>query len=356
MFDNNPKLKHEVDEVILGNVLSAGLGQNPARIVASKANFKHTIPAYTVNKVCGSGLKSIVLGSQAILLGDADLVVSGGMEGMSNAPYLLNNHRFGVKLANQTIIDSMIHDGLFCSLTEQTMGLTAEKIAKKYKISRKEQDKFALKSHRKAINAIDKGIFDEEIVPFQPTSSEAIFKTDEQPRRNTNLKLLSKLKSVFKHNGTVTAANSSSINDAASIVLLGSKKIVEKHKIKPLAAVRGYDYIGTDPHYMGLGAYYAAKKLLSRYNLKVSDIDLWEINEAFASQAIAVMNLLKVDSKKVNVNGGAIALGHPIGASGARILTTLVYEMKRRGRRYGIATLCIGGGQGIAILVENQNI
>lgn len=355
VYNKFPDLKSKTDEVILGNVLSAGLGQNPARLAAVKSGLSVAIPAFTINKVCGSGLKSVVLGTQAIKNQDADIILAGGMESMSRCPYYLDNYRHGNKFGHQTIRDGMIYDGLFCSLVGEHMGITAENIARKYKISREKQDNFALESHQKAANAIDSKRFEDEIVHVEVKNKDGnfVFKDDEQPRRDTSIEKLKKLRAVFKKNGTVTAGNSSSINDGASIVLLASENAVRKNKLKPKAEIKSYAFVGLDPKYMGLGSYYAAEKCLKRSGLKKSDVDLWEINEAFASQSIVVLKLLGINPKIVNVNGGAIALGHPVGASGARILTTLIYELKRRKHQYGIASLCIGGGQGIAVLIEN---
>lgn len=347
----NIEIMKRIDEVIMGNVLSAGLGQNPARLVAVKAGLPENTPAFTVNKVCGSGLKSVVLAAQAIAAGDANCLVAGGMESMSRSPYLVDNYRFGVKLNNQTMRDEMVCDGLFCQIIGAHMGVTAENISQKYAISREDQDQFALSSHQKAVRAIEAHIFENEITPI--TTKDGIVKEDEQPRRDTTLERLGKLKPVFKTDGTVTAGNSSSLNDAAAVAIVASEKFVNQHQLKPMAIIKGYDYVGTDPNYMGLGSYYAAMGALKKAGLTVADIDVWEINEAFASQAIAVIKLLGVNPEVVNVNGGAVALGHPIGASGARILTTLLYELKRKQKKYGLASLCIGGGQGIAMIVEN---
>lgn len=355
LLDKNPEITKHIDEVILGNVLSAGLGQNPARIAAMNAGIGQKIPAFTVNKVCGSGLKSVMLGVAAIQNKDANLIIAGGMENMSRAPYLLNNYRFGSKIGDQVIKDSMIYDGLFCSLIGESMGVTAENIAKKYHVSRQEQDAFALASHQKAIMARDNKKFSEEIVTVEFESGKEYGKllVDEQPRDNTSLEALQKLPTVFLKGGTVTAGNASSLNDAAAAVVVASSQFVKKYKLKPMVKVLSFCSVGLDPRLMGLGGYYAAKKCLEKTSLKISDIDLWEINEAFASQSIAVLKLLGMDEEKVNVNGGAIALGHPIGASGARILTTLVHELKRQSKQFGLVSLCIGGGQGVAMIVEN---
>jgi acetyl-CoA C-acetyltransferase len=341
------KLKNRIDEVIIGNSLQAGLGQNPARIIAYKSRLKNKIPSYTVNKVCGSGLKSIILGFQSIKCNEANLIIAGGIESMSNVPYYLDNYRYGVKFNNQTIRDGMIYDGLICNLIRENMGVTAENISKKYKISRYRQDEYAYYSHKKAIKSSLAGVFSDEIVPIVELTS------DEQPRSDTSIEKLSKLKSIFIKNGTVTAGNSSSINDGAAIALLASENFIKRNNLKPLAIIRNYSQIGCDPQYMGLGAYHAIENLLKKTNINKEDINLWEINEAFASQALAVIDKLDIDQKKINTHGGAIALGHPIGASGTRILTTLLYALKRKKKKYGVASLCIGGGQGIAVLIEN---
>ncbi len=348
-----PKIKNKVNEVIIGNVLSAGVGQNPARIAANEGGLSEKIPAFTVNKVCGSGLKSVILGAGAIQNEDADLIFAGGMESMSRVPYYLEGYRFGVKFGNQNIKDGMVYDGLFCSLIGEHMGITAENIAGKFQISRHDQDEYAVESHRKAIYAIDSKFFHEDIVPVEIKDRENIFfSEDEQPRRDTSYEKMSQLKAVFKKDGTVTAGNASSLNDGAGLVLLASEKAVKKYRLKPKAVLRAHAYVGLDPKFMGLGAYLAIEKLLAKVKLDKSKIDLWEINEAFASQTLAVLNLLGIEKAKVNVRGGAIAFGHPIGASGTIILTSLLSELQRRKLRYGVASLCIGGGQGIAALIE----
>ncbi|MFA6963161.1 MAG: acetyl-CoA C-acetyltransferase [Patescibacteria group bacterium] len=355
LIAENPGIEKKVGEVILGNVLSAGLGQNPARIASVKAGIPESVPAYTVNKVCGSGLKSITLASQAIELREADLIVAGGMENMSRSPYLIDDHRFGVKLGDQTIKDSMITDGLFCSLIGEHMGVTAENVAKKYKVSREDQDRFAFRSHEKALAAMMENRLSDEIVPVlvKQKKEMAEFKIDEQPRADTTFEALAKLKPIFDKDGTVTAGNSSSLNDRAAVIFVASEKFVQNEKIKPMARIMSYASVGLDPKIMGMGVYYAVVACLKKANFKIEDIDLWELNEAFASQSVAALKLLGIDEKIVNVNGGAIALGHPIGASGARILVSLIHELKRRKLKYGVASLCIGGGQGIAMLIEN---
>ncbi|ABB15584.1 MULTISPECIES: acetyl-CoA C-acetyltransferase [Carboxydothermus] len=344
-----------VDEVIMGNVLQAGLGQNPARQAAIKAGIPQEVPAFTVNKVCGSGLKSVGLAYQAIATGDADIVVAGGMENMSLAPYVLPKARTGYRMGHDTLIDSMIKDGLWCAFTDVHMGITAENIAEKYNITREEQDKFALQSQERAIKAIDEGKFKEEIVPViipQKKGEPLVFSTDEFPKRGTSLEKLAALKPAFKKDGTVTAGNASGINDGAAAVVVMSAKKAQELNIKPLAVIRGYAAAGVDPAYMGLGPIPATRKALKKANLTVSDLGLIEANEAFAAQALAVIKELELNPEITNVNGGAIALGHPIGASGARILVTLLHEMQKRNTKYGLATLCIGGGQGFALVVE----
>lgn len=355
LLNSNPKIKRHINEVIMGNAISAGLGQNPARIAAYNSGLHHSIPACTINKVCGSSLRSIIMGIHAISMDNARIIIAGGMESMSRSPYLLDRSRFGAKIGHYMVHDAMIYDGLFCRLIGEPMGITAEHIAKKFRISRKKQDLYALMSHKKAFIALDRGAFLEEIVPVPVGDSRSItsFIADEQPRKNTSIEALSKLQPGFLKGGTVTAGNACPLNDGAAAVILSSKEFIKQKQLHPMAKIIGYAYVGLDPKYMGLGAYYAAKESLKRAGLKTTDIDLWEINEAFASQSIAVQELLKIDPNAINVNGGAIALGHPIGASGARILTTLVHEMKKRSSRIGLASLCIGGGQGIAIIIEN---
>lgn len=348
-----PEIKNKIDEVIVGNVLSAGIGQNPARIALIKAGLSNKIPAFTVNKVCGSGLKSVVLGVNAIQNEDADLIFAGGMESMSRCPYYLDGYRFGIKFGDQSVRDGMIYDGLSCSLIGEHMGITAENLAKKFQISREEQDEYAFQSHQKAINAIDNKFFQDDIIPVEIEGQrEFNFLEDEQPRRDTSLEKLLQLKPAFKKNGTVTAGNSSSLNDGAGLVLLASEKAVKRYKLKPKAVIRSYASKALNPSLMGLGAYFAAKKSLEKAGLNKSKIDLWEINEAFASQSLAVLKLLDLDRQKVNVRGGAIAFGHPIGATGTIILTTLLSELQRRKLQYGLVSLCIGGGQGISIVIE----
>jgi acetyl-CoA C-acetyltransferase len=345
----------QVDEVLMGNVLQAGLGQNPARQSAVKAGIPVEITSATINMVCGSGLRTVTMASQAIMTGDAEIVVAGGMESMSRAPYLLNEARFGYKMNDGKIVDSMVYDGLTDVFNQYHMGITAENVAERYGITREEQDEFALRSQKLAESAITSGRFNDEIVPVlipQKKGDPIEFKIDEHYRPGTTLEALSKLKPAFKPDGTVTAGNASGINDGAAALVVMSKEKAKKLGITPLATIKSYAYAGVDPSVMGLGPIYSTRKALDKAGLKIEDIDLIEANEAFAAQALAVAKELNFDMDKVNVNGGAIALGHPIGASGARILVTLLYEMRKRGSHLGLATLCIGGGMGISMIVE----
>jgi len=345
----------EVSEVIFGNVLQAGLGQNPARQIAIKAGIPDSTPSFTINKVCGSGLKTVSLGVQAILAGDADIVIAGGCENMSMAPYLLNEARWGMRMGDGKIIDSMIKDGLWCAFGNVHMGITAENIAEKYNITREEQDEFAALSQQKAVAAIEQGRFKEEIVPVsipQKKGEVKAFDTDEFPKPGTTVESLQKLRPAFKQGGTVTAGNASGINDGAACIVLMSAETANQKGLQPLARIKSYASAGVDPSVMGTGPVPATRRALAKAGLTVADLDLIEANEAFAVQAISVAKELKLPAEIVNVNGGAIALGHPIGASGARVLTTLLYELKRREAKYGLATLCIGGGQGVAMIVE----
>lgn len=344
-----------VDEVILGNVLQAGQGQNPARQVSVKSGIPYEVPSYTVNKVCASGLKSVILAAQAIMVGDAHVVVAGGIENMSQAPYAVPKARWGHRMGDGNLVDLMIFDGLWDIFNGYHMGITAENVAEKFGISREDQDRFALGSQQKAEAAIKGGRFRDEIVPVeipQKKGNPIIFDTDEHPRFGTTLEALSKLPPAFKKGGTVTAGNASGINDSATIVIVMSEEKAKELGIEPMARIVSYASAGVDPAIMGTGPIPASRKALKKAGWSVDDLDLIEANEAFAAQAIAVNREMGWDIEKVNVNGGAIALGHPIGSSGARIFTTLLYEMKRRNARKGLATLCIGGGQGCAVTVE----
>lgn len=343
-----------VEEVIFGNVLGAGQGQNIARQIAIKAGIPETSSAFVVNKVCGSGLKSVLLAAQSILLGDQDIVVAGGIELMSQAPYLSTDSRFGKKLGNIQLEDSLLKDGLTDAFSGLHMGITAENVAEKYQISREEQDAFALASQEKALNAIEAGRFKDEIVPLTVTvgRKEAIFDTDEYPRQ-TSLEKLAGLRPSFKKDGTVTAGNASGINDGCAVVVLMSEEKATELGIQPLAYIEAYATSGLDPAYMGLGPIEASRKALQKLGKTIEDMDLVELNEAFAAQAIPVISELGIDPEKVNVNGGAISLGHPIGASGTRILVSLIHELHKRKNHLGLCSLCIGGGQGISLIISN---
>ncbi|MCM3697815.1 acetyl-CoA C-acetyltransferase [Paenibacillus macerans] len=344
-----------IDQIFMGNVLQAGVGQNPARQAALKAGIPIDIPATTINTVCGSGLHAIALAYDSILAEQSSIVLAGGMESMSNAPYLLRKARNGYKLGHSELVDALVADGLTCPVNKYHMGITAENVAEKYGISRLEQDKFAYESQIKAAEAKNKKLFAEQIVPvkIQNKKETIYFTEDEHVRADTTPEKLAQLKPAFKENGTVTAGNASGINDGAAAALVMSEDKCREHALKPLAYIKGYSLVGVDPAYMGIGPVKAISSLLKRQKLSLDAIDLFEINEAFASQSLAVLKELGVSPEKVNVNGGAIAIGHPVGASGARVLVTLVHEMVRRSSRYGIASLCIGAGMGIAMLVEN---
>jgi acetyl-CoA C-acetyltransferase len=348
-------LPEQIEEVIMGNVLQAGLGQNPARQAAIRAGLSYEIPAMTINKVCGSGLKAINLAAQAVMLGDADIVVAGGMENMSMAPYLLDKARYGYRMGDGTLIDSMIKDGLWCAFEDVHMGITAENISERWNISREEQDEFAALSQQKVENAKKNNEFKEEIVPVivpQRKKEPLIFAEDEFPRSNVTKETLAKLRPAFKKDGTVTAGNASGINDGAAAVIVMSEEKATELGIKPMAVIKSYASVGVEPKYMGIGPVNATKKALQKAGLTLEDIDIIEANEAFAVQSLAVSKELGWDMKKVNINGGAISLGHPIGASGARILVTLIYKMVKENARNGLATLCIGGGQGVATVLS----
>ncbi len=343
-----------VDEVIMGNVLQAGQGQNPARQAMIYAGVPKETNAFSINKVCASGLKAIALGTQSIQLGEADVVVAGGMESMSQVPYSFPVGRWGARMFNQEMVDLMVFDGLFEIFYGYHMGLTAENIAEKYGISRREQDEFGLLSHQRARAAIQKGLFKDEIVPVaipQKKGNPVTFDTDERPM-DTSLEKMAKLPTAFKPGGTVTAGNASGINDAAAAVLLMSKERARALGLEPLGRVRSFAAGGVDPAYMGLGPIPAVRKALKKASVSLKDVGLIELNEAFASQAIACMRELQFDIEKTNVNGSGISLGHPIGCTGARLIVTLLHEMKRRKVDLGLATLCIGGGQGMAMIVE----
>lgn len=345
----------DVDEVILGHVLQGGAGQHPARRAALLAGLPLGVSAYAINKVCGSGLFSVCLADQAIRAGTASVVVAGGMESMSLAPYMLQRARTGYRMGHGELIDGMIKDGLWDVSNDIHMGNTAENVAEKYGITREEQDAFSAASQAKAGAAMQQGLFDEEIVPVEiprRKKDPLIFKQDEFPRPDTTAETLSGLRPAFKKDGTVTAGNASGINDGAGAVVAMSRADAEQRGLTPLASIRAWATAGVDPAIMGVGPVPATKKALERAGLALDDLDLMEFNEAFAAQSLGCKRELNWDDSKVNVNGGAIAIGHPIGASGTRILVTLLHEMKRRDVRYGLATLCIGGGEGVALIVE----
>ncbi len=347
----------QVDEVILGHVLPAGLGLNPGRVAQLEAGVPKEKPSFTVNKACGSGLKAVILAAQSIALGDQDVVVAGGMESMSGAPYILKKARFGIRMGHDQILDSMIADGLTCPITHVHMGITAENIAAKYSLPREEQDEFAADSQHKAGEAIKGGKFKAEIVPVEVPGAKkgetVVFDTDEHPRPETSAQGLGKLRAAFKPDGgTVTAGNASGINDGAAAVVVMSEAKAKELGLTPLATIRTYASAGVDPSIMGMGPWPACEKALERAKLRKEEIDLWELNEAFAAQSLGVLRELRIPKNRVNVHGGAIALGHPIGASGARVLVTLLHAMQDRDARLGVASLCIGGGQGIALVVE----
>lgn len=345
----------QIDEVILGNVLQAAAGQNPARQAALKAGLPETIPAYTINKVCGSGLKAVGLAAQAVRAGDGDIFLAGGMESMSGAPYAEIKSRWGTRMGHTKFVDTMIQDGLWCAFNDVHMGITAENIAERWQITREEQDEFAAASQQKYQAALAEDRFAAEIVPVvipQRKGDPITFAQDEYPRAGVTADQLARLRPAFKPGGTVTAGNASGINDGAAVLVVMSGEKAEELGLKPMARILSYAASGLDPAIMGLGPVEATRKALRKCGLTVADLDLIEANEAFAAQALAVARELNLDPAKVNVNGGAIALGHPIGASGARILVTLVHALEQRNLKTGLATLCIGGGQGYAVVVE----
>lgn len=347
----------QVEEVIMGQILQGGCGQNPARQAAIGAGIPEHVPSYTVNKLCGSGLKSVALGALAIAAGEAEMIVAGGMESMSQAPYLLDKARNGYRMGNGIIEDSILKDALTDAFHGIHMGITAENIADQYRISREEADAFALQSQQKTAKAMSEGVFRREIVPVPVPGrrGEAVMVSeDEYPRRDTTMESLARLRPAFKGDGVVTAGNASGINDGAAALLLMAENVAVQASIRPLARIIGWGSVGVDPKIMGMGPVGAIRKALSKAGLTLDDMDLVELNEAFAAQSLAVIRELRLDSRKVNVNGGAIALGHPVGCSGARVLVTLLHEMERSRVRRGLAALCIGGGQGIAMIVERD--
>ena len=345
----------QIDEVILGQVLTAGAGQNPARQSVIRAGLPHTVPALTLNKVCGSGLKAVIMAAQAIRCGDAEVIIAGGQENMSQAPHVLNGSRTGLRMGHGQLLDTMIHDGLWDAFNDYHMGITAESLAEQYGISRSEQDAFAAHSQLRACAALEAGRFVSQITPIAVAlrkGDSLLVSTDEQPRPSTTLQSLSQLRPAFKRDGSVTAGNASTLNDGAAAVLLMSEGKAQALGLPILSRIKAHASAGVDPAIMGIGPVFATCRALEKAGWSLEQLDLIEANEAFAAQAIAVGRELQWDSAKVNVNGGAIALGHPIGASGCRILVSLVHEMIRRDAHKGLATLCIGGGQGVALAIE----
>jgi acetyl-CoA C-acetyltransferase len=346
----------DVDEVIMGNVVQAGIGQAPAKQAAVKGGIPYTVSCFAVNKVCGSALKAVALGAQAIQLEEKEIVVAGGMESMSKAPHLVWGLREGIKFGDAQLKDSMVMDGLWCAFDNVHMGMTGEVVAEKFGATREEQDLYALSSHHKAVHAIDKGYFKDEIIPVavpQRKGDPVIFAVDEGPRRDTAIEKLTKLRPVFKKDGTVTAGNASSLNDgAAAVVVASADAIKAKGLTSPLAKILGTTTHGVEPSMVMYAPKGAIEKLVANVGWKIQDVDLFEINEAFSSQLVVLIKELKLDREKVNVHGGAVALGHPIGATGARILTTLIYALKHRGLKKGVAALCLGGGDAVAMAVE----
>ena len=344
-----------IDEMIFGNVLSAGLGQNVARQVAIKAGIPKHVPSFAINKVCGSGLKTVALAAQSILSGDNEIVIAGGTESMSQAPYVLPDARWGKRMGNGQMIDTMLKDGLTDAFTDIHMGITAENIVEKYQFTREQQDELAVRSQNNAEKAVTSGRFKEEIVPIevpQRRGGPKVIDTDEHPRFGTTNEAMAKLKPAFKKDGSVTAGNASGLNDGAAVLIVMSREKADELGLKPLATIKSYASAGVDPKIMGCGPIPATQKALKKAGLTVEDLDLIEANEAFAAQALSVITDLKFNTDIVNVNGGAIALGHPVGASGARILVTLLHDMEKRDSKRGLATVCIGGGQGMSLIVE----
>ncbi|HEX2604324.1 MAG TPA: acetyl-CoA C-acetyltransferase [Oxalicibacterium sp.] len=343
---------NQISEVIMGQVLTAGCGQNPARQASIRAGLPDSVPAFTVNKLCGSGLKAVHLGMQAIACGDANIVVAGGQENMSAAPHVLNHARDGFRMGDIKLVDTLLIDGLHDAYHHYHMGVTAENVARQYGITREEQDEFALQSQHKAEAAQRAGLFKDEVVPLEVSNKSHAFDTDEHVKHGMTMKLLASLRPAFEENGTVTAGNASGINDGAAAVILMSAKKARALELKPLATIKAGASAGVDPALMGMGPWPASQRCLQKAGWHHRDLDLMEINEAFAAQSIAVNREMGWDTEKINVNGGAIALGHPIGASGCRVLVTLLHEMKRRDAKRGLASLCIGGGMGVALAVE----
>ena len=348
----------QVEEVLMGCVLGAGVGMNPARQAAIKAGIPEAVPATTINKVCGSGLKTVALAAQAIRAGDAEVLVAGGMENMTRAPYLALDNRYGARMGDSTLVDSMLNEGLHCAVEDCHMGVTAENVAARWKVSRKEQDRFALRSQNRANRALQTGVFDAEVVavPVPQKGGKPVPMSRDEAPRETDENKLGKLRPAFQSKGgTVTAGNSSGINDGGAAVVVMSDRKAAELGLQPIALIRSYASAGVEPRIMGMGPVPATQTALARAGVAGGDVDLWEVNEAFAAQTVAVGRELEIDPERLNVNGGAIALGHPIGASGTRLLVTLLHEMGRRQANLGVASLCIGGGQGIAAVVETES-
>jgi acetyl-CoA C-acetyltransferase len=346
----------DVDEVVLGCVLQAGLGQNPARQAAMAAGIPKEVPATAINMLCGSGLKAVALAAQMIRAGDAEIVIAGGMENMTRAPYLMPAARFGARMGSTELVDSMVHDGLMDAFNDIHMGITAENLAEQYGISREEQDEFAAESQRKAEQAIQSGVFEDEIVSVEVPERRGsrVVSVDEHPRAGTTAETLARLRAAFrKENGTVTAGNASGVNDGAAAIVVMSERAAREHGLDSMGTVESYASVGVEPKIMGIGPVPAVRKALAKADLELDDIDLFELNEAFAAQSLAVVKELGIEKKRINPYGGAIAIGHPIGASGGRILVTLLHEMGRSKAHRGVATLCVGGGQGQAAVIRN---
>ncbi|KPN80986.1 Acetyl-CoA acetyltransferase [Apilactobacillus kunkeei] len=343
----------DVDQVVFGNVIQAGAGQNISRQIEINSNIPYCSTANTVNQVCGSGLKAVRNAQAAIVMGDADVVIAGGVESMSNAPFLNMDVRSGHKFGNVTLVDSLNNDALMDAFNKQPMGITAENVAEKFNVTREEQDEFAYQSHMKAAKAFDNGYFDSELVPIEIKNrkSSYIMKEDENIRRDTSIEVLNKLRPAFKEDGTVTAGNAASLNDGASALVLMSESAAKRLNVKPLAVIDGYAEAGCDPDYMGYAPYDATKSLFDKLNITMEDIDLVELNEAFAAQVLAVAHDYNIDMNKLNISGGAISMGHPLGDSGARIVGSLIYNLQRTNQKSGLATICIGGGMGMAMKI-----
>jgi len=352
IVERNGLTGEEINEVIMGNVLSAGIGQAPARQAALFGGLPESVECMTINKVCGSGLKAVMLAEQAIKCDDASLILAGGMESMSNAPFLLKGVREGIKFGHQNLYDSMLYDGLIDVYSNLHMGNCSEQVAKEKNISREEQDNFAIESYKRALNAQEKGLFNDEILPIQV--KDKLINEDEEPKKVKFDKIPS-LKPVFEKDGTITAANASKLNDGAAVVLVADEQSIKKYNLKPMVKIISQASYAMNPQKFALAPIGAIQRSLKKAGLNIDDIDLFEINEAFAMVTLAVIKDLNIPHNKVNVNGGAVALGHPIGASGARLLTTLIYEMKRRNSKYGLVSLCIGGGEAVSLIVENIN-